>query len=128
MGKEGIRIVIQFFTDEGIQEEDAQAIAQYYLERYRFIYLDPNSDESAMLSVFSHRCMLTTCHSQDDNGAFKSPLILLALAAHLKMTIGNEHLDGEGYPYPVGGLAVATAVVSCHDHCSMLKINYYSLD
>ena len=75
-----------------------------------------------MLSVFSHYCTLNTCHSQDGKGTFKSPLISLTLAIHLKMTIGNEHLDGEGYPYPVGGLTVATAVVSCHDHCSMLKI------
>ena len=76
-----------------------------------------------MPSVFSHDDTLTTRQSQEDKGAFRSPLISLGLAAHLKMTIGNEHLDGEGYPYPVGGLAVATAVVSCNDHCSPLKFN-----
>ena len=52
MGKEGIRMVIQFFTDQRVEDEDAQAIAQYYLENYRFIYADPDNVVSAI-------CLLT---------------------------------------------------------------------
>ncbi|KAF8805840.1 hypothetical protein BYT27DRAFT_7212663 [Phlegmacium glaucopus] len=48
---------------------------------------------------------------QEDKEAFRSPLILLAFAAHLKMTIGNAHLNDEGYGYPIGGLAVVVAVI-----------------
>jgi hypothetical protein len=51
---------------------------------------------------------------QEDKGAFKSPLISLALAAHLRLTIGNQHLNEDGYGYPIGALAVATAVVSIY--------------
>ncbi|KAF8803015.1 hypothetical protein BYT27DRAFT_7305696 [Phlegmacium glaucopus] len=91
MGKEGIRIVVEVFNDEGIEQADASEIAKYYLENYRFIYAHPDDDE--------------------DKEAFRSPLVLFALAAHLKMTIGNTHLNDEGYGYPIGGLAVAVAVI-----------------
>ena len=46
MGKEGIRIVTQVLSSEGIDtEEDAQLLADYYLQGYRFIYANPDNDD-----------------------------------------------------------------------------------
>ena len=42
-----------------------------------------------------------------DKGAFLSPLVSTCLAVHLKKAI----LNIKQYGYPVGGLAIATAVV-----------------
>jgi hypothetical protein len=92
MGKEGIRIVTHFLKSEyAPNEEEAQELASYYLEDYRFVYANPDDD--------------------DEKGAFQSFFVSLALAAHLKMTIGNVHLDDAGYGYPVGALAIAAAVI-----------------
>jgi hypothetical protein len=46
MGKEGIRIVTQVFSSENVHtEEEAQFLANYYLENYRFIYANPDDDD-----------------------------------------------------------------------------------
>jgi hypothetical protein len=44
MGKEGLRLVLLAFNNEGITKEDAPKVAEYYLENYRFIYKDPDED------------------------------------------------------------------------------------
>ena len=42
MGKEGLRLVLLAFNNEGIKKSDAPKAAEYYLENYRFIYQDPD--------------------------------------------------------------------------------------
>jgi|SRR5271169_3281334 len=110
MGKEGIQIVTSVFIDDGVDEEDAPAIAKKYLENYRFIYARPDDDVSpkSLLSLSAQ----ASISWQEDKGAFKSTFVSLSLAAHLKMTIGNIYIGGEGNRHPVGALAVAIAVVS----------------
>jgi hypothetical protein len=90
-------------------EEEAQELASYYLEDYRFVYANPDDDDDvSLLSISSD----TVCIQSQQKGAFQSSFVSLALAAHLKMTIGNVHLDDARYGYPVGALAIAAAVVS----------------
>ena len=124
MGKEGIQIVTQVFTDKGINEEDAPGIAKYYLEIYRFIYAYPDDNVSPV--SFSNICSHVSLLLQKAKGTFGSAFVSLALAAHLKMTIRNVHLDDEGYGYPIGGLAVATAVVSSYVFTMTSFIDPYS--
>ena len=51
MGKEGIRLVLLAFNDEGIMKQDAQKAAEYYLENYRrFIYQNPDDNTVCFLS------------------------------------------------------------------------------
>ena len=50
---------------------------------------------------------LTLMTPQGNKGAFLSPLVSACLAVHLKKTINNVIQ----YGYPVGALAIATAVV-----------------
>ena len=52
MGKEGIRLVLQAFKEEGVKHEDARQAAEYYLENYRFIYQNPDV-KKVCLSFFS---------------------------------------------------------------------------
>ena len=49
MGKEGLRLLLKAFDEEGVKKEDARQVAEYYLENYRFIYQNPDDD--------------TVCHS-----------------------------------------------------------------
>ena len=44
MGKEGLRLVLLSFNNEGITKEDAPKAAEYYLENYRFNYQNPDND------------------------------------------------------------------------------------
>jgi len=45
MGKEGLRLVIHAFNEEGVRKEDAPRAAEYFLENYRFIYENPDDDK-----------------------------------------------------------------------------------
>jgi hypothetical protein len=42
MGKEGLRLVLLAFNNEGIKKNDAPKAAEFYLENYRFIYQNPD--------------------------------------------------------------------------------------
>ncbi|KAF8806109.1 hypothetical protein BYT27DRAFT_7212388 [Phlegmacium glaucopus] len=75
---------------EGVKKEDAQQAAKYYLENYRLIYQNPDDNTG-------------------NRGAFLSPLVSMCLAVHLKKTENNVIQ----YGYPVGALAIATAVLEC---------------
>ena len=44
MGKEGLRLVLLAFKNEGIKKEKAPKAAADYLDNYRFIYEDPDDD------------------------------------------------------------------------------------
>lgn len=50
MGKEGLRLVLLAFNNEGIKKEDAPKAAEYYLQNYRFIYQDPEDDEVSFIT------------------------------------------------------------------------------
>ena len=55
MGKEGLRLVLKAFNDDGVTKEDARQAAEYYLENYRFIYQNPDDKTvcySSFLSLF----------------------------------------------------------------------------
>ncbi|KAF8802193.1 hypothetical protein BYT27DRAFT_7113324, partial [Phlegmacium glaucopus] len=88
MGKEGLQLVLNAFNEEGVKKEDAQQAAKYYLKNYRFIYQNPDDNTG-------------------NRGAFLSPLVSMCLAVHLKKTENNVIQ----YGYPVGALAIATAVL-----------------
>ena len=45
MGKEGLRLVLHVFNEEGVNQEDAPQAAEYYLENYRFLYQNPDDDK-----------------------------------------------------------------------------------
>jgi hypothetical protein len=51
MGKEGLRLVLKAFDDEGVTKEDACQAAEYYLENYRFFYLNPDDDTVRYMSL-----------------------------------------------------------------------------
>jgi hypothetical protein len=44
MGKEGLRLVLFAFNNEGIKKVDAPKAAEYYLENYRFLYRNPEDN------------------------------------------------------------------------------------
>ena len=105
MGKEGLRLVLTAFENEGIKKEDAPRAAEYYLENYRFIYKNP--DDNTVCFPYSYIFSDFTVVPQGNKGAFMSPLVSACLAVHLKKSINNAIQ----YGYPVGALAIATAVV-----------------
>lgn len=45
MGKEGLRLVLLSFKNEGINKDEAPKAAEYYLENYRFLYQKPDDDQ-----------------------------------------------------------------------------------
>jgi len=45
MGKEGLRLILHAFNEEGVNQEDAPQAAEYYLENYRFLYQNPDDDK-----------------------------------------------------------------------------------
>jgi hypothetical protein len=49
MGKEGLRLILHAFNEEGVNQEDAPQAAEYYLENYRFIYRNPDDDKVCFL-------------------------------------------------------------------------------
>ena len=53
MGKEGLRLVLHAFNEEGVTQEDAPQVAEYYLDNYRFIYRDPDDDQVCLLTCYS---------------------------------------------------------------------------
>ena len=53
MGKEGLRLVLLSFNNEGITKEDAPKAAEYYLENYRFIYQNPDNDTVCFFFPFT---------------------------------------------------------------------------
>ncbi|KAF8957908.1 hypothetical protein BDZ97DRAFT_1844032, partial [Flammula alnicola] len=91
MGKEGIRVVLKAFEDENIMQEQVPEAAAWYLEDYRFIYAN--------------------MEDEDNKGAFHSPLIAQAFAAHLKKTHDYTVVKNEEYGQPTGALGMAAAVV-----------------
>jgi hypothetical protein len=44
MGKEGLRLVLHAFNEEGLKNEDARQAAEFCLENYRFIYRNPDGE------------------------------------------------------------------------------------
>jgi hypothetical protein len=56
MGKEGLRLVLMAFNNEGIEQGDAAKAAEYYLENLRFIYQNPDDDKVCFihLSITNH--------------------------------------------------------------------------
>jgi hypothetical protein len=64
------------------------------------------------LAPYSFEFVLTVqqyISDQGNKGAFLRPLVSTCLAVHLKKTMHNV----KQYGYPVGALAIATAVVRC---------------
>jgi hypothetical protein len=59
MGKEGLRLVLRAFNEEGVKQEDAPQAAEYYLKNYRFIYWDPDDDQVCFLAPYSFEFALT---------------------------------------------------------------------
>ena len=112
MGKEGLRLVLLAFNNEGVTKDDAPKAAEYYLENYRFIYQNPD-DNNVRFPSFHHnspsltRTWFYTVIPQGNKGAFLSPLVSACLAVHLKKTTNNVIQ----YGYPVGALAIVVAVV-----------------
>ncbi|KAF8817624.1 hypothetical protein BYT27DRAFT_7237296 [Phlegmacium glaucopus] len=84
MGKEGIFIAVKALKESEVSDDDAPAAAAYLLENFSFLFENPNA--------------------AGDKGGFRGGLVVSAFGAHLKKTIGP-------YGYPLGGLAVAAAVV-----------------
>ncbi|KIM35954.1 hypothetical protein M413DRAFT_428169 [Hebeloma cylindrosporum] len=103
MGKEGLRLVRHALKEEGVTQDDAADAVEYYLENYRFIYQNPDDDTG-------------------NKGAFLSPLVSTCLAVHLKKTIHNV----KQYGYPVGALAMATAVLE--RGLDLIKAGHVTLD
>ena len=44
MGKEGLRLVLRFFNEEGVPKKDAREAADHCLTNYRFVYKNPDDD------------------------------------------------------------------------------------
>ncbi|KAF8815867.1 hypothetical protein BYT27DRAFT_7286661 [Phlegmacium glaucopus] len=103
MGKEGLCLVLQALNEAGVMQEDAPCAAEYYLENYRFIYQNPDDNKG-------------------NKGAFLNPLVTACLTAHLKKTLNNVIQ----YGYPVGALAIATAVLECG--LELIKAGHIGLD
>ena len=61
MGKEGLRLILHAFNEEGVNQEDAPQAAKYYLENYHFIYRNPN-DNKVCLFWSSFIQFLLTVH------------------------------------------------------------------
>jgi hypothetical protein len=61
MGKEGLRLILYAYNEEGVNQEDAPQAAEYYLENYRFIYRNPDDDKVCFLG-FSFIQFLLTVH------------------------------------------------------------------
>ena len=116
MGKEGLHLILHAFNEEGVMQDDASQAADYYLKNYHFIYWDPDDDQVCFFAPYLFEFVLTVCtyvSDQGNKGAFLSPLVCACLAVHLKKTMHNV----KQYGYPVGALAIATAVVRCL-HCN----------
>jgi len=54
MGKEGLRLILHAFNEEGVNQEDAPQVAEYYLENYRFIYRNPDDNKVCFLLTLIH--------------------------------------------------------------------------
>ena len=59
MGKEGLRLVLLAFNNEGITKDDAPKAAEYYLENYRFIYQNPDDNNVHFTSFHRNSPSLT---------------------------------------------------------------------
>ncbi|KAF8800095.1 hypothetical protein BYT27DRAFT_7149065 [Phlegmacium glaucopus] len=103
MGKERLCLVLQAPNEAGVTQEDAPSAAEYYLKNYRFIYQNPDDNKG-------------------NKGAFLNPLVTACLAAHLKKTLNNVIQ----YGYPVGALAIATAVLE--RGLELIKAGHIGLD
>jgi hypothetical protein len=106
MGKEGLRLVLLAFNNEGIKKEDAPELAKLQLDNYCFIYDNPD-DDTVCFSYFRRNFSDSTVKPQGNKGAFLSALVSTCFATHLKKTINNVIQ----YGYPVGALAITAAVV-----------------
>ncbi|KAF8802591.1 hypothetical protein BYT27DRAFT_7260895 [Phlegmacium glaucopus] len=103
MGKEGLHLVLQALKKAGVEQEDAPSVAEFYLKNYHFIYQNPDDNKG-------------------NKGAFLSPLVTACLAAHIKKTMNNVIQ----YGYPVGALAIATAVLK--RSLELIKAGHVGLD
>jgi hypothetical protein len=119
MGKEGITVVTKALRADDISEDDAPEAAEFLLEGFSFLYENPKSNVSFFKYLFNN--LLIRCYVyQQDKGGFRGSLVASAFGAHIKKTIGYDS-ETSGVGFPIGGLAVAAAVV-----CNFLNI--YSLD
>ena len=59
MGKEGLCLILHAFNEKGATQDDAPQAADYYLEKYRFIYQDPNDDQVCFFAPYSFEFVLT---------------------------------------------------------------------
>ncbi|KAF8797786.1 hypothetical protein BYT27DRAFT_7343964 [Phlegmacium glaucopus] len=91
MGKEGIFIAVKALKESEVSDDDAPAATAYLLENLSFLFENPNA--------------------AGDKGGFRGSLVVSAFGAHLKKTIGYVLTNDRPYGYPLGGLAVAAAVV-----------------
>ena len=64
-----------------------------------------------MLNIIDLSCLFYYIYQQD-KGGFRGSLVVSALRAHMKKAIGYDS-EATGTSFPIGGLAVAAAVVCC---------------
>jgi hypothetical protein len=77
MGKEGIRIVTQVLSSEGIDtEEDAQRLADYYLQGYRFIYANPDDDDVSVSLICLRVYFITFSLTEFTERSFSKPFLI----------------------------------------------------
>ena len=89
MGKEGLRLILHAFNEEGVKQEDALNAAEYYLENYRFIYQNPDDDMVCFFLGPHSNSSSQYISNQGNKGAFLSPLVSACLAVHMKKTMLN---------------------------------------
>lgn len=110
MGKEGILIATKALRADEISEDDAPNAAAFLLDGFSFFYDNPESTVS-FLKLYLLINLINGCHVfQQDKGGFRGSLVASALGAHIKKTIGYDS-EASGVGFPIGGLAVAAAVV-----------------
>ena len=117
-GSMAIIVLIVFFNSNMEQyptNEIQQEWAAWYLENFCFAYKDSDGDDKLVCAILFH-CMVTNMF-QSFRGMSKGPLVLQAFGAHWTVVVGAwkiEGIDDLNPPVgkPVGGLGLATAVVS----------------
>ncbi|KAG1868061.1 hypothetical protein C8R48DRAFT_771766 [Suillus tomentosus] len=105
-GSTAISILMTFFasTDEYDTKEARKAYTEYQLEDSRFVYEDPDSEDSP--------------------GAFLSEFILCIFAVQLNATQGHQIIDSLDFELPgyATALALTTAAMSCASPLQKLLI------
>ena len=70
MGKEGLRLVLRFFNEEGVPKKDVREAADHCLTNYRFVYKNPDDDTVCFSCLSKNFKLLMVSNLRGTRGLF----------------------------------------------------------